>query len=156
MKYRKVILITITIGWMILIFNFSNQKSTISTNVSNSFMDNTIVNIFKMFNNDITSEKINLIKTYFFLPTRKIAHIAVYFILAILVMYTLKEFKVKDILYYSLLICYLYALSDEFHQLFVIGRSGEFKDVIIDTLGSILAIIIFKNKMKSVPIYNLK
>jgi VanZ family protein len=71
-------------------------------------------------------------------------------------MYTLKEFKVKDILYYSLLICYLYALSDEFHQLFVIGRSGEFKDVIIDTLGSILAIIIFKNKMKSVPMYNLK
>ena len=54
---------------------------------------------------------------------------------------------------YSLIIVFGYACSDEFHQLFVEGRSGQFKDVLIDTsggiFGSLLAILkskIFSNK----------
>ena len=41
-----------------------------------------------------------------------------------------------------LTICILYAISDEVHQLFIEGRAGQVRDVLIDTSGAVLAIII--------------
>ena len=38
----------------------------------------------------------------------------------------------------SLIFTFLYACSDEFHQLFITGRSGEFRDVMIDTIGGFI------------------
>ena len=43
---------------------------------------------------------------------------------------------------YAWIFCILYAMSDEFHQLFVPGRSGEIRDICIDSLGALLGIII--------------
>ena len=34
----------------------------------------------------------------------------------------------------------VYALSDEFHQLFVPGRSGEVRDVVIDTAAGVVGV----------------
>ena len=50
---------------------------------------------------------------------------------------------------YSLVIVFGYACSDEFHQLFVEGRSGQFKDVLIDTSGGVFGGILtfLKNKI---------
>ena len=36
-----------------------------------------------------------------------------------------------------------YAASDEFHQLFVPGRSGRVSDVLIDSSGALLGVIVF-------------
>jgi len=41
-----------------------------------------------------------------------------------------------------MIICVLYAISDEIHQLFVLGRSGEVGDVLSDGRGSLLGIFI--------------
>lgn len=38
---------------------------------------------------------------------------------------------------------YLYGITDEIHQLFVPGRSGQVKDVIIDGAGSIVGILVY-------------
>lgn len=149
MKIKKIILTVVSISWMALIFFFSNQESTASTNISNSFMDSTIIKIYRIFDNDVTIEESKLIREYFFLPVRKLAHLVLYFILGILVIFTLKEYNVeKNIICYAILLCVLYAISDEIHQLFVMGRSGEVKDVLLDSFGSSLAIVIFKNKVK--------
>ena len=51
-----------------------------------------------------------------------------------------------------------YAATDEFHQLFVPGRSGQLKDVLIDTAGGalglgLLALILYlkrRRKMKEI------
>ena len=43
----------------------------------------------------------------------------------------------------SILFSFLYAATDEFHQLFVPGRSGEFKDVMIDTVGAATGAFLF-------------
>jgi len=40
----------------------------------------------------------------------------------------------------ALLICVLYAASDEIHQLFIAGRSGEVRDVLIDSAGASIGI----------------
>lgn len=41
----------------------------------------------------------------------------------------------------SLLVCALYACSDELHQLTVPGRSGQLSDVLLDTAGSLCGIL---------------
>jgi len=42
----------------------------------------------------------------------------------------------------SLLLSYIYAISDEFHQSFIPGRSGLLRDTFIDLGGIALAYII--------------
>ena len=42
----------------------------------------------------------------------------------------------------SFLFCFSYAVSDEFHQTFVIGRDGNFIDVLIDSVGVLFGIMI--------------
>ena len=41
-------------------------------------------------------------------------------------------------------ICVLYAISDEVHQLFVPGRSGQFKDVFLDSGGAIVGAALYR------------
>ena len=41
----------------------------------------------------------------------------------------------------SLLFCFLYALSDEWHQTFVDGRAAEWFDIGMDTIGSVAGIL---------------
>ena len=38
----------------------------------------------------------------------------------------------------------LYSCTDEFHQLFINGRSGSFRDVLIDTIGILLGTYLYK------------
>lgn len=42
----------------------------------------------------------------------------------------------------SILLSFLYACTDEIHQIFVPGRSAQFRDVLIDTLGASLGTLI--------------
>ena len=48
-----------------------------------------------------------------------------------------------------------YACSDEFHQLFVPGRAGQFRDVLIDSSGalvlSIIVVLVMYIRKKRVP-----
>ena len=127
---KIVIKILLVIFWMIVIFCFSNQVSDDSTKLSNGFIKNTICKVSKSDCNK-TIEKT-------FTPVRKCAHFFVYIILGLLVM---NCFNIdKKYIIYSLIICLLYSISDEIHQLFVPGRSGEVIDVLIDTCGSFLGI----------------
>ena len=78
-------------------------------------------------------------------PLRKCMHASVYLVLAILLMYTLNiaHISVKNSTSFTVLFCFLYACSDELHQLFIPGRTGQFTDVLIDTLGCLLGIFIY-------------
>ena len=44
----------------------------------------------------------------------------------------------------TIIIIILYSCSDEIHQLFIPGRSGEIRDVLIDTLGGFNGSIFYK------------
>ena len=138
---KKYILVIITILWMIIIFTYSNQKSIQSTNRSQSFISNTIVRIYKLFNNNPSDKDIENIINIWEVPIRKTAHFMEFFILGILIYLTFKEFNINNI-YIMLLFCFLYACSDEIHQLFVVGRDGNAFDVMIDSLGSSIATLI--------------
>lgn len=143
---KKILLISLTILWMVSIFMFSNQKSGKSTDKSHSLVSNTIVRIYKLFDHNPSDEKIESIIETWDVPVRKTAHFVEYLILGVLVFLTLREFNIKNI-YLMILICFLYACSDEIHQLFVAGRDGNFVDVLLDTFGSTTGIILL-NKLK--------
>ena len=72
----------------------------------------------------------------------KSLHLIEYAILAILIFFALLKNKT------SIIFAYLYALSDEIHQTFIVGRSGRFKDTFIDLLGIIIGLYILKKLRK--------
>lgn len=141
---RKIIYTILIIGWMLMIFMFSNQPADESTKLSDGFISNTIGNIYKFFDKDVTEDKLIEVKEIFTTPVRKTAHFTIYLILGILIMLLMSEYNIsnKKQIFISILICFLYSVSDEVHQLFVSGRSGEIRDVFIDTTGSILGILV--------------
>jgi VanZ family protein len=64
-------------------------------------------------------------------------------ILALLVLNVLKlYFNIKQVIIITIIFVFLYACSDEIHQLFVPGREGAIRDVIIDTCGGITLVLI--------------
>lgn len=76
---------------------------------------------------------------------RKAAHISAYFVLGILLFNLLKEYdlRVKKMIFISIGIAMLYACTDELHQVFVPGRSGEVRDVLIDTAGAAVGVVVY-------------
>ena len=116
--------------WMIFIFIMSSMNETISSNQSGFFVS-LIANLFNIKNIEILTTIV-----------RKMAHFTEYFILGILVINSL-DISNKRYLY-SFIIGFIYAISDEIHQLFITGRSGKIFDVLIDSLGIIMSIFIYK------------
>lgn len=68
----------------------------------------------------------------------KSLHLIEYSILGFLLLFAFLNFK------YTLIIGYLYAISDEIHQHFIIGRGSKFTDTLFDLVGIILGIFLFK------------
>lgn len=83
-------------------------------------------------------EKLNLI-------IRKNAHAFEYCILAIFVSLILFQFKLQGrrAIIYIMFICLFYAVLDEFHQLYVPGRTSSVRDVLIDFTGSIIGMAFY-------------
>ena len=76
---------------------------------------------------------------------RKNAHGFMYMILAFLVSSVLFIFnkRGKDAIVYILFICLFYAVTDEFHQSFVSGRTSLVSDVLIDFGGALIGLTFF-------------
>lgn len=144
MKYGLVI------AWMIVIFCFSKDPATVSNEKSDFVIES------------LTSVGIDVGGIFGKMSTfivRKMGHFTEYFILCALLIFALKsKFKMKSNCMISIVITFLYACSDEFHQLFVPGRSGRIIDVLIDTTGGLLATFMFcmLDKFKNNHVYKLK
>ena len=134
---KKIIKWLLLIIWLIVIFIFSNQAN------SGESTHDIIENIIPIIKNSNQIDIINFI-------VRKLAHITEYLILALLTISLLKEYTKNErlIIIISIIFCFLYASLDEIHQSFVIGRTSTFKDVLIDTTGSIIGNIIYIIKKK--------
>lgn len=85
------------------------------------------------------------IHSVWFYVERKGAHVFEFFVLNLLLINLLlrKYATKKGVAVVSSLGALLYALLDETHQLFVFGREGKITDVGFDSIGIILAAMIF-------------
>ncbi|MFN3966979.1 MAG: VanZ family protein [Endomicrobiia bacterium] len=75
---------------------------------------------------------------------RKIAHILEFGILTVLFVRAFSQTLKNNINFWSGFSSFVYATTDEFHQLFVPGRGPSPVDVFIDTIGIFLALLILK------------
>lgn len=138
MLAKKIILSIILILWLGLIFYFSNQDALTSENTSDNVAS---IVIDKVHPNIEAKEKETLIENSR-LIVRKSAHFLIFLVLGILVYLTLKTYNLSNVLILSILFCLVYALFDEIHQIFINERSFSLFDVLIDTFGSSIGILI--------------
>ena len=79
----------------------------------------------------------------------KIKHFGAYFVLAILLNFTLyiqNRFPLlsKKSFYFTFLITLFYGIIDEVHQIFIPGRAFDWWDLVADVVGSALGIYLVK------------
>lgn len=130
-KYLKWVLVII---WAIVIFMFSSQTGENSNN-NNRF----VVDLFKMMGINLDLYFGGMVDFII----RKLAHFMEYFIFYHLVYNALSEdLSDRSALIASLAIIFIYACSDEIHQAFVPGRGPGIKDVLVDTGGGLLCMIL--------------
>lgn len=143
MNVKKILSIILVLVWMSIVFYFSNQQgegsSSMSKNVSEIIVN--IIDIQNTYTDSKKDELIQIIEPWI----RKLAHYTIYTIGGILIANSTIQFhkKEKSVIVISSLIGIMYAISDEIHQLMVSGRSGNIKDVIIDSLGILTGIAFF-------------
>lgn len=131
---RKDIAIISTIIWMALIFFLSHQPASASSNLSGSFVQLVLYGVQRL--------PVAVDETMLHFFVRKIAHFGAYFILGILIFHVIRLYRGVRLqtIIYAFFIAIVYAASDEWHQTFVPGRSGELRDVFIDGAGSLMGI----------------
>lgn len=112
----KIIYGTLLLSVMLIIFLFSSQPGPISGKVS--------AKVAKV-----------LVKAGYTYDVRKSAHIFLYFCLGASSSLFLHEYFIKRKNLLTFAFCFLYSCSDEWHQTFVPGRSGQLRDVGIDAIG---------------------
>lgn len=128
---KKHLNLILLILWMIVIFVMSSFDASQSGSQSGF--------IVSLINKVLRVENVELLG----IIIRKLAHLTEYAILGILMINCLKDYKIRKYLLISVILCFLYACTDEFHQTFIPGRSGNIIDVMIDTTGSFIGIIMY-------------
>lgn len=132
MKVKNIVLLISCMAvflWMTLIFNLSSQVREQSNQLSTGITQAIVKTVKKVApKSEFDMKKFNHY-------VRKNAHFFAYFVLGILVMNVVRG---KSI---ALMICIFYAISDEVHQIFVLGRGPQVRDVFIDSSGAAVGIL---------------
>ena len=162
---KRLISLILLVFWMILIFNFSAMDGEVShiksKKIVRRIVENRVVvptsevsgslvridkeeeNIQKL--NKDRETKINKTILKYDESVRKVAHILEYMVLILLAMnfiFQMFQERGKMLLYYlvGILFCICFACLDEFHQSHVAGRSGQMRDIWIDSIGIVIGI----------------
>ena len=125
--------------WMTVIFYLSHQPVTTSNGLSTEVTE-VIVSKVEVV---VTNHEFNMDSANHII--RKNAHFFIYFVLGLFVCNALRKSGVNRShgFVLSLIICVVYAISDEMHQYFVEGRGPQVKDVLIDSSGAFTGIILY-------------
>lgn len=137
---------------MVAIFYFSSKPADAS-NESSLPIAESILNVYDGISGRTYQEEDRLeLLSAINHVVRKGAHFCEYAVLAMAValhLIALKH-KLKGLFWVSVMITSLYAVSDEIHQTFVPGRSGQISDVLLDTAGAFTGALLFMLAVKLV------
>lgn len=130
--------------WMGIIFAFSAQPAEESGKISDGICYRAVSGASHLLRLEWTKGQMEAYAVQLVFPVRKAAHMTEYAILAVLAWGNLTVWKReagRNNYAYAFLLAILYAMTDEFHQTFVNGRSGNLTDVCIDGAGACLGIL---------------
>ena len=128
--------------WMGLIFCLSSQTAVESSSLSGGFVKEIATVLTPDFQKYPSAKQDTIIEAWQYVA-RKCAHASLFGILGVLTTLAMNvtEMRKKRLLILiSIGICLFYAMSDEFHQIFIPGRSPQITDVGIDFCGAIVGI----------------
>ena len=141
-KYIRIISIVLLLLCLGCIFFFSQENDVKSYDKS----INTAKGIVTVVSgNRVSEEKASNFAIDHLALVRKTAHFLEFFVLGILSINVISRYKKIDCVWciIALLFCIFYALTDEAHQLLIQGRTARMFDVLVDTVGSFLGILVF-------------
>ncbi len=133
MNKKRVILLVILILYAAMIFIFSHQSD-----VASQASSNVVTGALSEVVTDVSTNEYDF--NFLSYIVRKIAHIIIYAGFSLILFLNIREYK-KDLKLVSLLTVlgtFLYACTDEFHQTFIKGRTGQFSDVLLDTASGLI------------------
>ena len=148
-NYYKYILLILTIIMIVIIFLMSSMNSSSSNGTSDGIIKQGTIIVNKVLHLNMSNKDINGVVKLLHYPFRKLCHFTEYFILAMLLLSTLRLFNIS--INRSIIItifCFIFSISDEIHQMFN-DRTSLFTDCLIDTGGSILFCLIYYLRTKN-------
>jgi len=125
---------------MFLIFNLSSQTAEHSNELSTRITELIVKTVEKIVTGTrFDRENINN-------RLRKNAHFFSYLLLGVFVYNALQQsgLRGRRCFILALGICVLYAITDEVHQLYVPGRGGQVRDVLIDSAGACVGVGLYQ------------
>lgn len=144
LQKNKILYFILPLLWMLVIFAFSHQPATISDTQSGVFVEQLQAWLPAADSGFLT------------FIVRKSAHIFAYFVLGVLVLRALQQTDLARPMLWAVVICAIYAATDEFHQLFVPGRSGEVRDILIDTVAATVGVVAIRLFYKRISTFQIK
>ena len=140
---KKYIAYVLWLFWLFIIFYLSNQPGNISGGESSHLIYNTLKIIYSFFHLD--SSNLNNIVNIIHNLLRECMHSLEYLILGVLTINLLIQTQVKENkMIITILFCFIYAATDEIHQLFIPGRTFEYFDILMDMVGTLIGTLITK------------
>ncbi len=147
----------LTLFWMVFIFMMSSAGKDESNSQSGAVCEFICEHFVEGYEEMAPEEQIQMQQKISF-PVRKCAHLSEYAVLGALMTLTAASWRWEDEetmrtgetpggtvrILPVLAAGFLYAVSDEIHQIFVPGRSGEPRDVLIDTSGVLIGICLVR------------
>ena len=143
MKLYRIISAFLLVSCMTFIFVLSSQNAEESSSISGSTIE-FLLNMFYPNFKELSQQRAEELISGFQFFARKCAHLTIYAVLGITAMLNALSINKIKLIYRSIIsfiFCVVYAISDEIHQMFVTGRSGEVRDVLIDSCGSLIGVV---------------
>lgn len=134
MRNKQSLYILLTFIWVAIIFLFSLQPAETSERISTGLGQK----LMEMCFPNMSEEGWEIL--HFLI--RKAGHFTEFLILGIFSTLTTLQTKIRWKKWIRVLFCVLVATMDETIQLFVDGRSGQVSDVILDSSGALVGIVI--------------
>ncbi len=130
---------------MVIIFRFSTANGEQSSGLSLGLTQQIVDTVVSVAHIEMTPEEELSLMEFIHTPIRKLGHLTEYAVLAVTIAFPLYAYHKRrwNLFFWSEGICIFYACTDEFHQLFVPERSGQFRDVLIDSAGITLGLLFF-------------
>ena len=138
----RYLLWVLVVAVMIFIFIHSAQNAKQSSETSGELVKTVLTVVVKDFQSLPEPEQQQAVDSLQFI-VRKSAHFCIYLALGFLCFLAMNTYNIKKKtkILTSLTISLLYAISDEIHQIFVPGRAGQVRDVLIDFSGSLTGVV---------------
>ncbi len=143
-KWRTALAWGVVAAVAVGIFCFSAQNAEESSEVSGSLSMNLYSIYTRLFGlpcsaggNDLVLQIEHIL--------RKLAHMSVYLVLGFFVTnaFISSGCRLRTAMLAAVAVTFLYGVTDEFHQLFVPGRSCQFSDMLIDGTGGAIGVLLY-------------